>query len=219
MISDSLNGLTATEREQVSNEVHGVVKMDGDSNTDNAPSPQHEPEFQQQQLQKMEEELQTLKRRYNEQVLQSEAASAQNQQDLTSTNPSTAEITSSEVLPLDCLLLAETQNLDYINNPRFRLKFLQCEDWDPAKAAARLVRHLDWKNTLFGPQVLARDIQWDDLYPEDQRSLKKGYTQRLPARDRTGRAVYCLIYLGQQYQSVESLVRLSRRNPHLALSF
>ncbi len=102
--------------------------------------------------------------------------------------------------------MAERQNACYVKSRRLLLKFLRCDNWDPAKAASRLIRHFDWKLELFGEGKLTKDISLADLYPQDIKSLKEGYLQRLPERDRAGRAVLCSVYNGQIYHSPNSLV-------------
>jgi hypothetical protein len=109
-------------------------------------------------------------------------------------------------LQLAGIEMAERQNIDYVKNEVFRLKFLRCELWDSSKAAARFIRHFDWKLELFGEEKLAKAICIEDLEPEDVKMLKKGYFQRLPERDRAGRALFCQIYKGQTYPSPQSLV-------------
>jgi hypothetical protein len=85
------------------------------------------------------------------------------------------------------------------------VKFIRCELWDPAKAAARFIRHFDWKQSLFGEEKLTKDTCIEDLDPEDVMMLKKVHIQRLPERDRAERAFYCVIYNGQTYTSPDSM--------------
>lgn len=110
-------------------------------------------------------------------------------------------------LKLAALELAETQNLEYTQNKRFRLSFLRCDRFDPSRAAARFIRFFDWKLELFGEATLTRELTLNDLTKEDRAALKKGYYQRLPVRDRAGRAIMCTILNGQQYESPESVAR------------
>lgn len=110
-------------------------------------------------------------------------------------------------LKLAALELAESQNLEYTQDRRFRLKFLRCDRFDPSRAAGRLIRFFDWKLELFGEAKLTRDITLDDLTKEDRAALKKGYFQRLPVRDRAGRAITVTILNGQVYESPESIAR------------
>lgn len=113
-------------------------------------------------------------------------------------------------LRLAAIELAEQQDEVFVKDPAFRMKFLRSDYWDARKAAARFVRFFDWKLELFGEAKLTKHISWDDLEPEDTKMLKKGHMQRLPERDRAGRAVYIAIYNGQTYHSPQSLVRTTR---------
>lgn len=113
-------------------------------------------------------------------------------------------------LQLAGIEMAERQNIAYVQNPAFRVRFLRCEHWDPTKAASRLIRFFDWKLELFGESKLTKDIVLEDLEPEDIKMLKKGYMQRLPERDRAGRMIVISIYNGQTYHSPESLVSETR---------
>lgn len=115
-------------------------------------------------------------------------------------------------LHLAAIEMAEQRNIDYVNNPAFRVKFLRAENWDGTKAASRFIRHFDWKLELFGEDKLAKDIGIGDLQPEDVKILKKGYFQRLPERDGAGRALYFQIFNGQTYPSPECMVGYFRRS-------
>jgi hypothetical protein len=110
-------------------------------------------------------------------------------------------------IKLAALEMAEAQNLPFTQDQKFRLKFLRCDRLDPIKAAGRFIRYFDWKFQLFSMEKLTKDIAFDDLTKEDQAMLKKGYIQRLPIRDRAGRAILVHVYNGQTYDSPESMVR------------
>jgi hypothetical protein len=110
-------------------------------------------------------------------------------------------------LRLAAIELAESQNQSYVEDPDLRLKFIRADRYDTRKAAGRFIRFFDFKMELFGEKALARSITWNDLKPEDQAMLKEGYMQRLPIRDRAGRAIVCHIYNGQVYDSLESVAR------------
>ena len=110
-------------------------------------------------------------------------------------------------LQLAGIEMAERQDISYVRSPRLLLRFLRCDHWDATKAASRMIRFFDWKLELFGEANLARDICLQDLQPVDIKSLKKGYFQRFPERDRAGRAIWFTVYQGQTYDSIESLVR------------
>ncbi|KAL3920690.1 MAG: hypothetical protein SGILL_003131 [Bacillariaceae sp.] len=111
-------------------------------------------------------------------------------------------------LRLAAFELAESQNRSYVEDPKLRLRFIRSERYDTLKAAARFIRFFDFKLELFGPEALTRRITWNDLKPAERDIVKKGYTQRLPIRDRAGRAIMCHVFNGQEYESAESLARI-----------
>ncbi|KAL3928461.1 MAG: hypothetical protein SGARI_005029, partial [Bacillariaceae sp.] len=110
-------------------------------------------------------------------------------------------------LRLAAIELAESKNIAYVEDPKFRLKFLRADRYDAKKAAGRFIRFFDFKYGLFGEDALTRRIAWNDLQPEDQAALKKGCVQRLPLRDRAGRGIFVSVYNGEEYESVESVTR------------
>jgi hypothetical protein len=103
--------------------------------------------------------------------------------------------------------LAESQSPSFVNNRKIRLRFLRAEAFDPRKAATRMMRFFDFKLVLFGEDRLCRDITYFDLNNEDQTALKTGFTQRLPERDRAGRAVMVHFMCHLKSISARSLVR------------
>jgi hypothetical protein len=66
---------------------------------------------------------------------------------------------------------------------------LRADDYDPYKAALRLVRHFESKLNLFGEELLCKDITQDDLDEETLKCLYSGWIQDLPVRDMAGRVV------------------------------
>ena len=77
----------------------------------------------------------------------------------------------------------------YVHSLEFRLMFLRSERFVVKRAASRLLRHFETKLELFGPESLAREIRYEDLYEGAAKSLEAGNLQLLPLRDRTGRAI------------------------------
>lgn len=77
----------------------------------------------------------------------------------------------------------------FVNDREFRLKFLRCELFDPAKAADRMILHLDYILLLFGPRSLREPLTADFFVKEEAAALRQGYMQLLPFRDRSGRRV------------------------------
>lgn len=89
------------------------------------------------------------------------------------------------------------------------LKFLRSESFHVTKAADRMVRFFDLKLFLFGPALLCKEITMDDLSKDDRNTLKAGFIQVLPVRDRAGRAIIVLVPTFQTYKVAENMV--SRR--------
>jgi hypothetical protein len=92
------------------------------------------------------------------------------------------------------------QSPEYVQNDKFRLMFLRGERYDPVLAATRLIRHFHEKQLLFAntstttsTDLLARDVQWNDLDESDKEAIQSGFVQILPRRDCSNRAVVCLI--------------------------
>jgi hypothetical protein len=81
---------------------------------------------------------------------------------------------------------------EYVRNDKFRLLFLRGELFNVPAAAQLMVSHFEEKQRLFGPDLLGRDILFEDLSDADRRELEKGILQVLPVRDRAGRIVMCL---------------------------
>jgi hypothetical protein len=100
--------------------------------------------------------------------------------------------------PKDALALALELKPEYVLDPKFLLRFLRSELYDPQKASRRLARNLDWKLELWGVDKLTRDIEWNDLSTEERELHKKGYGQRLPVRDRAGREVWVYMQMNQK---------------------
>lgn len=184
LIAEALQAMSMEQREQIIRELYGVEKVSPSVDTTShvltrpvTPNEGDDPLFHETKLEEMDRQLEKLKR-----------ANGWN-------------------LKLAALELAESQNLEYTQSRSFRLKFLKSDRFDAGRAASRFIRYFDWKLKLFGEESLTRDITYHDLTKEDQAMLKKGHLQRLPVRDRAGRAIYCCIYNGQQYESPESMVR------------
>ena len=85
----------------------------------------------------------------------------------------------------------------YVHTKEFRLRFLRCELFDSKKAAERLVRFTQYYHDEFDMEVLERPLTLSDLETktgkkgkEVMKTLKTGYSQILPFRDRSGRMVF-----------------------------
>eukprot|EP00934_Nitzschia_sp_Nitz4_P006478 Nitzschia sp. Nitz4//scaffold91_size79674//40433//44313//NITZ4_005370-RA/size79674-processed-gene-0.95-mRNA-1//1//CDS//3329560109//6468//frame0 len=103
--------------------------------------------------------------------------------------------------------LALQMSETFVHNPSLHLSFLRSQQWDCKKAASDFLGHFDFKLTFFGPSKLTKTLGLEDLSPQDLKSLKEGFLQLLPNRDRSGRAVLVWANNGQTYPSVDSLVR------------
>jgi hypothetical protein len=125
---------------------------------------------------------------------------------LNETRDALLKITSKPNASTEALRLAETINPDYLNNRKFLLSFLRAERFDDKKAAERMTRYFDWKLSLFGERKLCQDITLEDLQEDDMATLEKGYIQRLPKRDRSGRSVRVVVLKNQVYSTMESYV-------------
>jgi hypothetical protein len=112
--------------------------------------------------------------------------------------------------------LALQLNKEYVTDRKLRLQFLRAECFDAKKAAARLVKCLEGKLELFGPEVMARPINLSDLDCDDLEPLQAGYFQFLPARDRAGRAVLVDMMKShlECYKRTRNIVRTARAGTH-----
>lgn len=77
----------------------------------------------------------------------------------------------------------------YVADPEFVVLFLRADNYNPRKAAIRLVEHFKYKLELFEDKTLVRDIMYDDLDEGGKSVLKSGLMQTLPTPDRAGRQV------------------------------
>ncbi|CAB9514190.1 Transfer protein [Seminavis robusta] len=188
LIAETLKALPTEERERIVKELYGIANSfpppnyHADSKSASSmqyiPQDEDDPIFIGQKLEEMEDHLKKYK-----------------------SSPSWN-------LRITAIQMAESQNMEYVQNAKFRLKFIRAERYDVRRAAARLIRFFDLKLELFGAEVLTRSITLKDLTAEDRETVKKGYTQRLPVRDRAGRSIFCHVFNGQTYESPESFVRI-----------
>ena len=79
----------------------------------------------------------------------------------------------------------------YIHSTAFRLRFLRCELYDARKAAARLLRFVEYIKEHYDTEVLERPLQMSDLQMNKQvmDCFRSGEVQLLPFRDRSGRRI------------------------------
>jgi hypothetical protein len=88
--------------------------------------------------------------------------------------------------------LAKEQDENYVKALDFQLKFLRADNFNPVKAAARMLKYLEAKQKLFGSDKLTKNITLNhDFSAEDLQVARSGLGSLLPLRDRTGRLVLC----------------------------
>ena len=92
------------------------------------------------------------------------------------------------------------------NDSAFQLAFLRAEEFDPVKAAQRLVRHFEQKKILFGVSKLGSKVCLSDLSKDDLESLSSGALQLLAKRDRANRIVLFSRYRAFVYKDRGNLV-------------
>ena len=113
--------------------------------------------------------------------------------------------------PKDAYKLAESINIDYVQDESFRLTFLRADLFNPVKAARRIVTFFECRLALFGPELLTRSITLLDLDKDDLSTLKSGYFQILPSRDTAGRAVLINVQ-GMFKRAYKRSINMVRRN-------
>jgi hypothetical protein len=106
---------------------------------------------------------------------------------------------------LFAIKLAFQQNARYVNEQK--LKFLRADDFDPSKAAVRMISFFTSKLDLFGPELLTRDIRQDDLSDDDLGSLAGGGIQLLPSGDHAARGVMFTRASNYVYKERTNMVR------------
>ena len=78
----------------------------------------------------------------------------------------------------------------YIISKGFLLKFLRTAHYDFTKSALRYFRYLDLLYIFFGDDGITRKLCLTDLTKHEHAYLRKGQMQLLPRRDRSGRRLY-----------------------------
>ena len=79
----------------------------------------------------------------------------------------------------------------YQDNRAFLLMFLRSTSFDIKSAVYKMIEYFNYKVKLFGWEKVAKDITLDDLDDDDMEALKSGASVFLPYSDTAGRAV-CL---------------------------
>jgi len=89
---------------------------------------------------------------------------------------------------------AQTLSITYVNDRKFRLRFLRAELFDAKLAAKRLTSYLELLLKLFGIEVLKRPLRTTDFKSKDEKIvLRGGLVQLLPYRDKRGRRVMVIL--------------------------
>jgi hypothetical protein len=80
-----------------------------------------------------------------------------------------------------------------VNDIEFQTKFIYAENFDPPKAAKRLVNYLEFARQHFGVQALHRSVQWADLSPNALEIMNRGEIQNPSFRDQAHRRICILL--------------------------
>eukprot|EP00980_Cylindrotheca_fusiformis_P003404 scaffold758_cov104-Cylindrotheca_fusiformis.AAC.3 len=100
-------------------------------------------------------------------------------------------------------------NPEYVHGQSFLVMFLRSTNFDTKKAAQTIVNHFRNKLDLFGPDVLGRDIKYEDLDDDTKQAMGTGAYQTPPVKDAGGRAVFFHAFDHMQYKSVENQLRVT----------
>lgn len=98
-------------------------------------------------------------------------------------------------------------NRKYVDDPRFLLMFLRSTRFDAREAAHKICDHFRFKLELFGPDLLAREIMYEDLDQDSREALYSGAVQVPRCKDRAGRAIIFFAFDQLRYNNVASQVQ------------
>jgi hypothetical protein len=107
---------------------------------------------------------------------------------------------------LTVLETAESMSADFVRG--LRLTFLRSDNFDIKKSAKRMIRYFEEKRSLFGEGKLTKHITLEDLDADDLATLKSGYLQVLPIKDRSGRSIVAVLAKLRTFKCVENAVRV-----------
>ncbi|CAJ1969898.1 unnamed protein product [Cylindrotheca closterium] len=85
--------------------------------------------------------------------------------------------------------MAVNQNRAYVEDPKFRLKFLRAKLYDARKSVRQMMSFLEQKAKYFGNDKVAREIDLSDLSKEDMELMLSGLYHIQEGRDRMGRVI------------------------------
>ena len=128
-------------------------------------------------------------------------------------NPKPAYDKAQELLLLSSTKSSSFQNNSsrcYINERKFRLRFLRCELFNVPKAAKRFIRYLDFVAEVYGEYALQRPICMSDCNREELSFLKKGECQLLPYRDQYGRRIIVVV-LSDEFDKISKQSFVSKK--------
>ena len=82
------------------------------------------------------------------------------------------------------------KSLSYVRDTKFRMMFLRADEFNPSKAAQRMITFFDEKKKLFGVDKLTKRISLDDVYEnaEDKLFMESG-AMMSPGTDHYGRPI------------------------------
>jgi hypothetical protein len=175
LVAKDLNGISWQEREQVLNEIHGVIDQIDET-----------PKFISDCLFEMEESIERMLPRFKSLYMNLYRARPSNN------NSTTVPALPPSSHPYERAIL---QDSAYVQSEHFRRAFLRAERFNPEKAAERFLLHFEEKEYLFGTEFLSRDVRLKDVDADALSRIESGFLQLFPARDVGGRTV--LISIGQ----------------------
>mmetsp|Transcript_116667 Transcript_116667/g.336977 ORF Transcript_116667/g.336977 Transcript_116667/m.336977 type:complete len:336 (+) Transcript_116667:138-1145(+) len=114
---------------------------------------------------------------------------------------------------LDCvnkkesLMVARDRFPSFFEDEAFRLQFLRVDAFDAKLASNRLVRHIEKKMKLFGPDLLGKKIKLEHLSDDDMDFMRSGGLQVVPAKDRGGRHLMFSSHRKWKYKEVKNVLR------------
>ena len=96
------------------------------------------------------------------------------------------------------------------NDTSFQLMFLRADRFNVPLAAQRICRFFEEKQNLFGEAKLVHRLTLDDLSEDDIRSLCNGAGHLMPHRDRSGRLVFFADYFFLEFKDYTNVVRKTK---------
>jgi hypothetical protein len=96
----------------------------------------------------------------------------------------------------------------YVNDPKLRLKFLRADRFDAARAAKRFVKYFEATIDFFGPELLCKEITWNDLSEKDKECVQT-CSFWIDDRDQRGRRLAWIFPQYEIYHNYKNQVRTS----------